>query len=76
MPLGPLVPLFEYLTRVFITTSRFSLGALDYIRAVNARGIIIDGARLVKQMIETSVGLRKRKVFELQRVDEDFLRED
>jgi len=72
MPLGPVVPLFEYLTRVFTTTSRFSRGALEYLRTVNSRVIIIDGARLVEQMIETGVGVRTRKVFERYRVYEDF----
>ena len=63
-------------TRVFITTSRFSPGALEYLRTVSARVITIDGARLVEQMIETGVGVRTRKVFERYRVNEDFLLED
>ncbi len=43
---------------------------------MNARVITIDGARLVELMIETSVGVRTRKVFELHRVDENFFLED
>jgi len=61
---------------VFVTTSRFSAGALDYLRTVNARVITIDGPRLVDLMIESGVGVRTRKIFELHRVDEDFFLEE
>jgi restriction system protein len=61
---------------VFVTTSRFSPGALDYLKTVNARVITIDGLRLVDLMIESGVGVRTRKVFELHRVDEDFFLEE
>lgn len=61
---------------VFVTTSRFSPGAIVYLRTVNARVITIDGERLVKLMIENGVGVRTRKVCELHRVDEDFFLEE
>jgi len=61
---------------VFVTTSRFSPNALEYLKTVNARVITIDGAKLVELMIEGGVGVRVRKVFELHRVDEDFFLED
>ena len=37
---------------VFVTTSRFSQGALDFLRTVNFRVITIDGEKLVDLMIE------------------------
>ncbi len=61
---------------VFVTTSRFSPNALEYLKTVNARVITIDGHRLVDLMIEGGVGVRIRKVFELHRIDEDFFLED
>jgi restriction system protein len=61
---------------VFVTTSRFSQSALDYLKTVNARVITIDGQRLVDLMIEGGVGVRVRRVFELHRIDEDFFLED
>jgi restriction system protein len=61
---------------VFVTTSRFSPNALEYLKTVNARIITIDGHRLVDLMIEGGVGVRVRKVFELHRIDEDFFLED
>jgi restriction system protein len=57
---------------VFVTTSRFSPNALEYLKTVNARVITIDGHRLVDLMIEGGVGVRVRKMFELHRIDEDF----
>ena len=61
---------------VFVTTSRFSPGALEYLKTVNARVITIDGLKLVDLMIESGVGVRTRQVFELHRIDEDFFLED
>lgn len=61
---------------VFVTTSRFSPGAVEYLKTVNARVIMIDGRRLVDLMIEGGVGVRVRKIFELHRIDEDFFLED
>ena len=61
---------------VFVTTSRFSPGALEYLKTVSARVITIDGGRLVDLMMESGVGVRVRKVFELHRIDEDFFLED
>ena len=61
---------------VFVTTSRFSPGALEYLKTVSARVITIDGSKLVDLMMESGVGVRVRKVFELHRIDEDFFLED
>ncbi len=61
---------------VFVTTSRFSPNALEYLKTVNARVITIDGHSLVDLMIEGGVGVRVRKVFELHRIDEDFFLEE
>ena len=61
---------------VFVTTSRFSPVALEYLKTVNARVITIDGKKLVDLMIESGVGVKIRRLFELHRIDEDFLLED
>lgn len=61
---------------VFVTTSRFSPGALEYLKTVNARVITIDGRKLVDLMVESGVGVRTRQVFELHRIDEDFFLEE
>ena len=61
---------------VFLTTSKFSSQALDYLRTVPQRVITIDGERLVNLMVEHGVGVRTKQVFELHRVDEDFFIEE
>ncbi len=61
---------------VFVTTSRFSSGALAYLKTVNTRIITIDGERLVDLMIASGVGVRTRMTFDLHRVDEDFFLEE
>lgn len=61
---------------VFVTTSRFSPGALEYLKTVNARVITIDGRKLVDLMVESGVGVKIRQVFELHRIDEDFFLEE
>ncbi|MEX0280497.1 MAG: hypothetical protein AB3N13_04805, partial [Arenibacterium sp.] len=46
------------------------------LKTVNARVITIDGNKLVELMIESGIGIRVRKVFELHRIDEDFFLDD
>lgn len=58
---------------VFITTSRFSPGAVDYAeRQSSTRLILIDGARLTDLMIRFGVGVQVRNTVRVVEVDEDF----
>lgn len=58
---------------VFITTSGFSKGAIDYADRSNAaRLILIDGARLVELMIRFGVGVQVKDTFHVVEIDEDF----
>lgn len=57
---------------VFITTGRFSAGALAYAEAVPTRIILIDGARLASLMIRFGVGVQSRQVINIVEIDEDF----
>ncbi|MEU2254451.1 restriction endonuclease [Nocardia xishanensis] len=57
---------------VFITTSSFSQGALDYANSIGTRVILIDGSRLASLMIKYGVGVQRRKVFTVVEVDEDY----
>jgi len=57
---------------VFITTSRFSAGAIEWVRTVPARIILIDGQRLTELMIEFGVGVQTRETVRIVEVDEDF----
>lgn len=57
---------------VFITTSRFSPGALEWAENVPTRIILIDGKRLTELMIEYGVGVQVERTYRVVEVDEDF----
>jgi restriction system protein len=61
---------------VFVTTSDFSAGGLDYLRTVNSRVVTINGDRLVDLMLEHEVGVRRKQKIVIHRIDEDFFLED
>ena len=60
---------------VFVTTSTFSRQAIDYVKALQQRVVLIDGNRLSELMIEFGVGVRVSRVVEVKRLDEDFFAE-
>ncbi|MDR6556840.1 restriction system protein [Arthrobacter pascens] len=57
---------------VFITTSAFTAGARDYVKAVPSRVILIDGTRLVGLMIKYRVGVQVKQSYDIVELDEDF----
>jgi len=61
---------------VFVTTSSFSHQALDFVRHLAQRVILIDGQRLADLMIEHNVGVRLSRAIEFKRLDEDFFAEE
>jgi restriction system protein len=61
---------------VFVTTSGFSKGAVEYAYNLPQRVILIDGNRLADLMIEHGVGTRSQQTIQIQRLDEDFFTED
>lgn len=61
---------------VFITTSRFSKEALDYVGQIDPKVVLIDGADLVQLMIDNNVGVGSAAVYEIKKVDTDFFIED
>jgi len=61
---------------VFVTTSSFSGHAMEYVRHLSQRVILIDGSRLAELMIEHGVGVRVTQTVSFKRVDEDFFSED
>ena len=61
---------------VFITTSRFSKEALDYVEQVDPKVVLIDGTDLVQLMIDHGVGVSSAAVYEVKKEDTDFFIED
>lgn len=57
---------------VFVTTSSFSTPAIDFVRHLSQRVILIDGVALADLMIEHGVGVRVSRAIEIKRVDLDF----
>lgn len=60
---------------VFVTTSTFSAPAIDFVRHLPQRVILIDGVRLAELMIEHGVGVRVSRTVTVKRLDEDFFEE-
>jgi len=61
---------------IFITTSEFSSGALEFAKSVSQRVILIDGQRLAELMIEHNVGVSRAVNYEVKRVDSDYFEEE
>jgi restriction system protein len=61
---------------IFVTTSNFSPQAIDYVKHLSQRVILLDGQSLADLMIEHGVGVRTSRAIELKRLDEDFFSED
>ncbi|MFT8737104.1 MAG: restriction endonuclease [Zymomonas mobilis] len=57
---------------VFVTTSSFSMPALEYVEHLPQRVILINGEMLADLMIEHNVGVRTSRTIEIKRVDQDF----
>lgn len=61
---------------VFVTTSTFSAPAVEFVKGLQQRVILIDGARLTELMVEFGVGVRPTRVVEFKRLDEDFFSDE
>jgi restriction system protein len=61
---------------VFITTSSFSSGAMDFAQQVPQKIILIDGEKLGKLMIQYGVGVRVETKVEIKRIDLDYFDAD
>jgi len=57
---------------VFLTTGRFSSGAVEYAANAHTRVILVDGSRLTRLMIRYGVGVQIRQTLHIPEVDEDF----
>lgn len=57
---------------VFLTTSGFSADAQKYADQVQARVVLVDGAKLARLMIRYGVGVQVRRTVQIVDVDEDF----
>lgn len=61
---------------IFITTSDFSTGAIDFASKVDNKIILIDGESLVQYMIDHNVGVSTTANYEVRKVDLDYFVEE
>ncbi|MHB8400105.1 MAG: restriction endonuclease [Candidatus Limnocylindrales bacterium] len=61
---------------VFITTSRFTSEAEDYVRRISRRIVLIDGPTLARLMYDYGVGVRSRRSLDVKHIDEAYFEGD
>lgn len=57
---------------IFITTSSYSRDALDYVQQISSKIILIDGATLVRYMVDHDVGVSIAGRYEIKSIDSDY----
>ncbi len=57
---------------IFITTSKFSKEAHDYVSRIDSKIILIDGEQLAQLMIDHNIGVSSISTYEIKRVDSDY----
>lgn len=61
---------------VFITTSSFTKDALDYVKTIPHKVILIDGEMLAQLMIENDIGVTKVTSYDIKKIDSDYFEEE
>jgi len=61
---------------VFITTSKFTSDAQEYVKRIEKKVVLIDGDQLTQLMIDNSVGVAEESRFIVNRIDEDYFIEE
>ena len=60
---------------IFITTSSFSQGAIDYVNGIEKKIVLLNGEQLANLMIEYNVGVSTFKTYKLKQIDIDYFEE-
>ena len=61
---------------IFITTSDFTKGAIDYVTRIDSKIILVNGNRLAELMIEHNVSVTSVAKYEIKKIDSDYFIED
>jgi restriction system protein len=61
---------------IFITTSWYTNDALEFVRNLDSKIVLIDGEMLTELMIEYNLGVSPYKSFELKKLDSDYFTEE
>ncbi|MFC2272489.1 MAG: restriction endonuclease, partial [Capnocytophaga ochracea] len=57
---------------VFITTSKFSDNAYEYVKTIDPKVVLIDGKTLTKLMIEYEIGTTVVENYQVKKIDTDY----
>ncbi|WP_028775533.1 restriction endonuclease [Shimazuella kribbensis] len=57
---------------VFITTSRFTKDATEYVKHINQKIILVDGEQLTDYMIDFNVGVHETARYVVKKIDTDY----
>ena len=61
---------------VFITTSKFTEGAIGYAKNVENKIILIDGEQLTRYMVENGIGVSETASYSINKIDLDYFTEE
>ena len=61
---------------VFITTSKFSADAREYVGLIEKKIVLIDGQELAKLMIQYNLGVGIKETYAVKQVDSDYFNEE
>ncbi len=61
---------------IFITTSKFTNEAREYVQNISSKIVLIDGEELAQLMIDHGVGVSTVTTYEIKRMDSDYFNED
>jgi restriction system protein len=61
---------------VFITTSKFSADAVEFVSLIEKRIVLIDGETLTNLMVEYGLGVATKRTVEIKAIDTDYFLED
>ncbi len=61
---------------IFITTSKFSNGAREFVEKIDFKIILIDGKRLADLMVDSNTGVAVEQKFEVKKIDSDYFSEE
>ncbi len=61
---------------VFITTGEFTRDAVDYVKNIDPKVILINGRKLTEYMIDFNLGATTVTSYDIKRIDTDYFHED
>ena len=61
---------------IFITTSKFTADALDYVKTLDVKVVLIDGDQLANLMSNHNVGVQVIASYDIKKIDSDYFPEE